>query len=141
MSPGSPQRTAHCTKADAVTRLEQARKFYEVAELVETEADVLGSAASVAASLAVLAGIAASDAACCAALNRRSRSQDHKAAVALLRQVEPVGSEAAARLDRLLDLKDTAHYGVIYVSATDLRTAMRNAKDLVTFSAAILRRN
>lgn len=141
MSPRSPQRTGGCTKADAAVRLEQARKFYEVAELVQTEAGVLGSAASVSASLAVLAGIAASDATCCAALGRRSRSQDHRAAVALLRQVEPGGGEAAAKLDRLLDLKDTAHYGVIYVSGADLRAAMRNAKSLVDFGAAVLRRN
>ena len=40
MSPRSPQRTAGCSKADAAVRLEQARKFYEAAELVQTEAAV-----------------------------------------------------------------------------------------------------
>ena len=70
MSARATPRTATCTKADAGVRLDQARKFEEVAELVQTEADVLSSAANVAASLAVLAGIAASDAACCAALGR-----------------------------------------------------------------------
>jgi len=81
------QRTATCGRAEAMVRLGQARKFYEVA------------------------GIAAADAACCAALGRRSRAQDHKAAVELVRQVEPGGAEAAKNLDRLLDLKDSAHYG------------------------------
>lgn len=140
MSWRSPQRTAGCTQADAATRLKQAQKSYEVAELAQTEADVVESATSVSASLAVLATIAACDAACCAALGRRSRSQDPKAAVTLLRQVEPGGDEAAARLDRLLDLKDTAHYGVIYVSGKDLRAALRNAKGLVEFGGMVLRR-
>lgn len=141
MSPRNIGRTAPCTKADATIRLEQARKFYEVAELVQTEADILGSAANVAASLAVLAGIAACDAACCAALGRRSRSQDHKAAVDLLRQIEPEGADAAAKLDRLLDLKDSVHYGVVYISTADLKAAMRNARSVLMFSSAILRRN
>jgi hypothetical protein len=42
---------------------------------------------SVAAALAVLAGIAASDAACCARLGRRPRGQDHATATTLLRTV------------------------------------------------------
>ena len=125
---------------DAAVRFDQARKFYEVAELVQTEAFALSSSASVACSLAVLAGIAASDAACCAALARRSRAQDHRAAVDLLRQVEPGGGQAALKLARLLDLKDTAHYGVIYISAADLKAAMRNAEDLVAFATVVVRR-
>jgi hypothetical protein len=140
VSPRKESRTARCAKQEATVRLDQARKFHEASELVETEADTLQSAASVAASLAVLAGIAASDAACCAALGRRARGQDHKAAVDLLRQVEPGGAEAAAKLDRLLDIKDTAQYGVIYVSGRDLKAAMRNAEALVTFALAVVRR-
>lgn len=140
MSPRHVPRTAACGKQDAAVRLDQARKFYEVAELVQTEADLLRSAGSVAASLAVLAGIAASDAACCAALGRRSRSQEHRSAGDLMRQIEPGGAEAATRLSRLLDLKDTAHYGVIYVSGSDLVSVMRNAKHLIDFAHGIARR-
>jgi hypothetical protein len=62
-------RTLACGIADARIRLAQARKFLDVAELVAAE-DIQASH-SVAAALAVLAGIAASDAACCAALGRR----------------------------------------------------------------------
>jgi len=51
-----------------------------VAELVAGEHEIPESR-SVAAALAVLAGIAASDAACCAALGRRSRGDDHRQAV------------------------------------------------------------
>jgi hypothetical protein len=78
MNPRSQQRTQACGSREAAVRLEHAAKFYEVAGLVETEADSLESSASVSAALAVLAGIASADAACCAALARRSRGQDHR---------------------------------------------------------------
>ena len=138
MSPRREQRTATCGRAEAVVRLDQARKFYEVAELVEGEAETVPSSASVAAALAVLAGIAAADAACCAALGRRSRAQDHKAAADLVRQVEPGGDEAARDLNRLLDLKDSAHYGVIPISGTNLKTALRTASAVVEFAGKVV---
>lgn len=68
MSPTSA-RTQTCGPTDARTRLAQARKFLEVAELVAAE-DIPESH-SVSAALAVLAGIAA----CCAALGR---CRDHR---------------------------------------------------------------
>ncbi len=132
-------RTAACTRADALRRQDQAEKFLEVAELVETDSDQDAESAHVSASLAVLAGIAASDAACCATLGRRSRGQDHRQAIDLLRQVSPGGAEAARQLQRLLDLKDSAHYGVITLSGEALKSALRGARNLVTFSAGVLR--
>lgn len=62
--PGS-SRTAPCNLADARSRLNTARAYLEVAELVlgEKERDEY---LNVTAGLAVLAGIAASDAICCA---------------------------------------------------------------------------
>jgi hypothetical protein len=75
MTPRTAGRTQPCSETDAPTRLGHARKFLDVAELVVGEgADM--EYASAAAALAVLAGIAASDAACCRALGRRSRGQD-----------------------------------------------------------------
>lgn len=133
-------RTSPCTRAQAQLRLGQAEKFLEVARLVGSESEAIPESASVAASLAVLAGIAASDAACCAALLRRARGQDHKQAVPLLAQVTPDGPGAAKNLDRLLDLKDTAHYGVIHVSSPELRAALRQAASLVAFANSVLRR-
>lgn len=64
----------------------RAREFLEVAELVVDERDQGDSFvyASSAAALAVLAGIAASDAACCMALQERSRSESHRDAEQLL---------------------------------------------------------
>lgn len=132
-------RTAACTRADALRRQDQAEKFLEVAELVEANSDQDAASANVSASLAVLAGIAAGDAACCAALGRRSRGQDHRQAIDLLRQVSPGGPEAARQLQRLLDLKDSAHYGVITLSGEALKSAVRGARNLVAFSAGVLR--
>jgi len=73
-----------------------------------------------------------------AALGRRSRGQDHKQAVELLAQILPGGPEASVHLDRLLDLKDGAHYGVIHVTTTELKIAMRQARALVEFATAVL---
>lgn len=135
----SPGHVQTCSLEDARVRLAQARKFLEVAELVSLE-EQLPESATAAAAVAVLAGIAAADAACCAALGRRSRSQSHRDAADLLCQVEPGGGSAAATLRRLLDLKDTAHYGLIAVSGQRLKRALRQAADLVEFAGAILRR-
>lgn len=105
-------RTQTCGPPQARTRLAHAQKFLEVAELVATEREIEESA-SCAAALAVLAGIAASDAACCAVLRRRARGQDHMQAADLLEQIEPNGKAAARALRELIDLEDTAHYGLI----------------------------
>ena len=140
MSPRPQSRTASCSKKEARTRLEQARKFYEVADLAKDEADTIDASASVAASLAVLAGIAAADAACCAALGMRSRGQSLRDAVELVSQLQPSGTDAGRKLDRLLSLKDTAHYGVISISGSDLAAALRNANGLVVFATNVLLR-
>jgi hypothetical protein len=135
----STARTQPCSNRDAKARLAHARKFLEVAELVADEAEDL-EYSSVAAALAVLAGIAASDAACCRALGRRPRGQDHRMAIELVDQVEPGGGDAGKALRRLLALKDEAHYGLLDVSGTDLKTALRQARALVDFGAEVLLR-
>jgi hypothetical protein len=85
----------------------------------------------VAASLAVLSGIAAADAACCAALGRRVRGQDHREAIDLLGQVAPEGTAMARDLGRLLNIKDDAHYGLLHVSSQRATAALRQARRLV----------
>lgn len=140
MSPNLEGRTAKCDRAQAQIRLQHAKKFYEVAELVALEGEEVPASSSVAAALAVLAGIAASDAACCIAMGRRSRRQNHRQAVELLQQVSPGGTEVARQLGRLLDIKDTAHYGVISVSGPEFKAALRCAQALVEFADACLRR-
>lgn len=129
-------RTQTCSDQDAKTRLAHARKFLEVAELVADEGDDL-EYSSAAAAVAVLAGIAASDAACCKALGRRSRGQDHRAAIELVEQVEPGGGDAGKALRRLLALKDEAHYGFFDISGSDLKTTLRQARALVDFGAEV----
>jgi len=93
-------RTQPCSRADARTRLDHARKCLDVAQLVTDPGQEL-EYTSAAAALAVLAGIAAADDACCHALGRRSRGQDHHVAIDLVGQVTPGGTEAATALRRL----------------------------------------
>jgi len=85
---------------------------------------------NVAAGLAVLAGIAASDAICCARLGCRHRGDSHRSAADVLRRATPDGGELAVILLRLLDLKDAAHYGVMIVAARKGRDALRWAPAL-----------
>jgi hypothetical protein len=131
-------RTQPCTPAQAHKRLADARKFLELAELVSEESDV--TSFNVAAANAALAGIAAADAACCRALSERSRGEDHRAAIALVAQVSPGGSEAANALERLLALKNNAEYGLTGLSRANSEVALRQAHKLVEFGEAVLRR-
>jgi hypothetical protein len=43
-------------------------------------------------------------------------------------------------LRQLIDLKDTAHYGFINVSAPQLKRSLRQAQHLVEFAEEIVRR-
>lgn len=121
MPPSS--RTALCGAAEARARLRTARAYLEVAGFVLDELD-RDEHLNVAAGLAVLAGIAASDCICCIRLRSRHRGDDHRGAAELLRRATPDGNELAATLLRLLDLKDAAHYGVMVVAARKARDAL-----------------
>jgi hypothetical protein len=127
-----------CGVREARAKLQRAVQFVEVARLVEDDPDP--DWASAAAALLVLAGIAASDAACCRALGRRSRGQDHHDAEALLVLIEPGGKAAANAMRRLVNLKDGAHYGFFNVSPQDLRAAFTQAGKLVRFAQDVLAR-
>jgi hypothetical protein len=109
----------------------------EVAELVGAEENELAND-NVAAALAVLAGIAAADAACCATLGRRARGQDHRQAIGLVDQVGADGKTLGKALGRLLDIKDGAHYGMVFVGAQQAKTALRNAGTLIDGAARLL---
>jgi hypothetical protein len=102
------------------------------AELVLEDTTALANS-GVAAALAILAGIAASDAACCARLRRRARGQAHEEAVALLGTVEPGGTEMAKDLKRLLQRKGSASYGVAFF-------ALGEAGDLVGWAERLIGR-
>jgi hypothetical protein len=138
MTPKASGRTQQCGREQARIRLTQARAFLEVADLVDGEDDDLAHP-GVAAALAVLAGIAAADAACCVALGERSRGKDHRRAVELVRTVAGGGSAMARALDRLLDIKDGAHYGMVYVGSQKAKAAIKHAQVLVNSAEAVLR--
>jgi hypothetical protein len=123
-------RTQPCGRPQARTRLEQAEAFVLAAELVLDDSTTLANP-GVAAALAILAGIAASDAACCARVRRRARGQAHEEAVALLETVEPGGTEMAKDLKRLLQKKDSASYGASFFSLREGRDLVGWAKRLI----------
>jgi len=81
--------------------------------------------------VAVLAGIAASDAICGIRLGCLHRGDDHRGAADLLRTATPDGAKLATMLGRLLSLKDAAHYGVPVVSARKASDARKWAAQLV----------
>lgn len=121
-------RTQPCDVAEARVRLRHAELYLEVAETV------LGSEAheeaTVATGNAVLAGIAAADAICCAVAGRRFRGEDHRQAADHLEQV--IGDAAlGSALRELLDIKDGGHYGLTDVRLDRARAALRRATALV----------
>lgn len=123
-------RIQSCDRHDALNRLAQAESFLLAAELIVDD-DSDDATPGVAGSLAVLAGIAASDAACCARLGVRARGQSHAKAVALLGTVEPRGGDMAKDLQRLLNRKDDSQYGMALVSAGDASKMVGWAKRLL----------
>jgi hypothetical protein len=131
-------RTQPCTLEQARKRLADARKFLELAEVVDDESET--AALGVSAANAVLAGIAAADAACCRALGERSRGDDHRDAVALVAQVSPGGDDAANALRRLLAVKNDAEYGLAVFSRAKRDLGLRQARKLVEFAQAVLER-
>jgi len=138
VSPRRSGRTAQCSREHAALRLRHAESFLVVADLaLEQPDDGMLALTGVAASLAVLAGIAAADAACCAALGRRVRGQDHQDAVTLVRSIAQGGEGMARDLARLLELKDDAQYGVLIVAPDRASSAVTWARRLVTAARAV----
>jgi len=137
-------RTADCSREDARNSLKHGKAFLAVAGLVlgeriEANADRDDiNLSGVAAALSVLAGIAAADAACCHRLGMRSRGLDHAQSVVLVKQVIPHGDELANDLDRLLDLKDNAHYGVLGVADAEARRAVEWARRMLKNAGIVL---
>jgi hypothetical protein len=125
-----PAHTVPCTRSDARARLGTAQAYLDVARRVLDEPS-RGEYLNVAAGLAVLAGIAASDAICGARLGRIHRGEDHLGAQDLLREATPDGGKLATQLGRLLSLKDAAHYGVQVVSSRHATDATRWASRLI----------
>jgi len=85
-----------------------------------------------------LAAIAASDAICCRRLKQRSADTDHAAAVELLRQVTPEGTELAKALSVAIKLKTAMQYGTELVTESEHTRLMRAAERLVRTARTIL---
>jgi hypothetical protein len=138
--PRKSGRTQDCGMREARERLRQAKSYLEVAEMAGGTESVDLEYGGVAASVAILGGIAAGDAACCAVLRRRSRSDDHQDAARLLAEITPGGKKAAAAMRQLIGLKDTAHYGFLSVTKKELKQAVRQASYLTEFAEQVLLR-
>lgn len=123
-------RTTTATSDSARVRLRTAQAYLEVGVLVLDDKDRV-EMPGVAAGLAVLAGIAASDAICARRLGAIHRGEDHRGAAALLQEATPDGKKLANTFLRLVDIKDEAHYGLIIVAPRKARDAVRWARQLV----------
>jgi len=102
-----------------------AESYLDVAELISSED---GTAINVCVGVAVLAGIAAGDAICAAALGERYSGDDHDAAADLLGRVDP---KLGKSLHDLVALKGKSHYGSALLTAKDRKKAVRCATTLV----------
>lgn len=147
MSP-TPRRR-RCTGEDARTRCRQAVAYLETAKLVTSDGSLPADYDynHVAAGVAVLAAIAASDALCCRLLGERSRGQDHREAVDLVATVRfgggtpdvqaKRGRDLGAALATVLDYKDEAHYGTTLLGAAQVRRLIKSADKLVSAAVEI----
>lgn len=132
--------TAPMSPADVRARARKAHGFLDAARLVEAfrEDDDEGAAATVVASLAVLAGIAAADALCGEAMGMRSNSGNHADAIALLKSSPTNVAPAVAQLRALVDLKSRAHYEPRLITAADASGALTSAERLLIAMDAAL---
>lgn len=123
----NPKRVAarSASPAEGRGRRRVAETYLEVAELIEAED---GAALNVCVGVAVLAGIAAADAICVAALGERHAGTDHRGAAGLLQRVD---RGLARQLADLIELKARSHYGADLLTPQDRARALRRARTLV----------
>ena len=134
MTPRHSGRVVVCTPAECRARRDQARAFLDVAELVLTEDR---REAHLAGALAVLAGIAATDAISGLSLGKWSRGQDHALAVTLLGDVALRDPTLPIKLRRMLADKDAAHYSSTLVTVEKAKTMVRHAAALLAEADAL----
>jgi len=126
------------SKSEVLARAEHARAYLLVADLVRDDASITARS-NILGAVAVLAGIAASDAICGRALGSRSVGAAHAEAVDLLRRATPPGSKAASALGRLLASKTDTQYSAQLVSSAKARELFKAAEQLVGEMEAVLR--
>ncbi len=126
------------SNAEVLARAEHARAYLLVADLVRVDASITGRN-NILGAIAVLAGIAASDAICGKALGARSVGVAHAEAVDLLRRATPPQSKAASALGRLLASKTDTQYSAHLVSSAKARELFKAAEQLVGEMETLLR--
>ena len=109
-------------------RLAKARQFANAFELVRAFAEDNEAIGDVCVTLAVHAGIAASDVICCARLGEHAIGESHVGAIELLRRLDPA---QAKKLATLLRLKTMAGYHHESISTQELMQAQRAMTSLV----------
>ena len=116
-----------CTAVIRAGRLAKSQQFLlgakTIAAIIEDEAI---SDAYV--TLCIHAGIAAADVICCAKLGVHSNSENHNAAVSLLRKID---DKLAKNLETLLKMKTQSGYGSVFTGAAEQKRAGRAATFLV----------
>ncbi len=117
--------------------MRKAQSFLTGAELVLSVGDdPLLDLPGVAAALAVLAGIAAADAACCAALGERSRGPSTSGSHCPCPDRTATRVQMGRNLERLIQKKDNAHYGMISTTDTEAHAMIAWAQRLITCASA-----
>jgi hypothetical protein len=131
MTSRPPNRTTPCTREQAGQRLRQAEAFLGWARAAladEGDEANLG----VATSLAILAGVAATDALCGSSLGYYSRGQNHAEAANLVRSIEPGGPALASTFRQLLARKEDTSQAPKSLLESSAKAALRQAGDLVS---------
>lgn len=117
--------TRPADKTWARGRRKVGEKYLDVANVAAAED---GEAINVCVGLCVLAGIAAGDAICAAALGERYSGTDHVTSAMLLGRVD---RSLGDKLKSLIALKPGAHYGNTLLSSRQRTAARRAAQALV----------
>jgi len=124
VTPCAQSRTTPCSRQQADQRLRQAEGFLRWAEAALADnGDEVNH--DVAASLAVLAGIAASDALCGKVLGHYSRGQRHDGAANLIQSIQPGSARLASKFRQLVAYKDDAQYAPTTMGASSAKAAVR----------------
>lgn len=121
-------RTSPCTPDIRRGRLRKSGQFLDAASLIADQVNEEADIADVYVTLCVHAGIAASDAICCARLGQHARGEDHNQAVALLSKAD---DSSAKHLQVLLGMKAKAGYSHKRATAEEAKRAGRAAEALV----------
>lgn len=120
------ERTRQGTPAEARNRRIIAARYLDMAEVAATDEGT--GTNNVVIGIAVLAGIAASDAISISATGARYAGEDHAEAARYLSRIDRA---LGVELSKLVRLKAGAHYGSAFFSAADRTRALRAAGSLV----------